>query len=400
MANIISNKDLFNMLRTKYPNFGSSTSKATDDFFTEKTFDVLYNSQDGKAQLNDFFSLSLRTYLQRVDYANVKDVLANAGFGEEFDSRFGGFIQRMAAELTDAVSPAWLNMVEGGTIDPFVIRKPKVTERFFEQNLQFQNVVTIPDSDLYRQIFINENGMSEFMTGIRSQLLNSFVKTTFLAKLEIINKGLNSTNYPLQDSQKFEVKMSDEPTADELTNFLLTVKNAISLLDTSPSSDAFNQLKFETSQDVKHMHLLVRTGFKNMLAVKLLSGAFNPDKLTLPVDIIEVQNFGGLQPFADAEYTKPLTPTYNEKLGYITGYTDADGKVYDKHDVNWKDPNENVLGLLADDKILFTAKQANLQTEEIRNPRGLYTNYYISMPNGTVAWDPLYNCVVFTAPTA
>ena len=90
----LTNLQLWNHVRNKYPKFASETSEGTRDLFTERGFAQL--KQFDASVLNDFFELSLRVFLQKVDVAGVKDLLADQGFGESYATPFGGYTQRIA----------------------------------------------------------------------------------------------------------------------------------------------------------------------------------------------------------------------------------------------------------------------------------------------------------------
>ena len=392
----LTNGQYWDILRDKFPAFRESTSKATLDMFTERGFEAIKN-MDGGRIINDFFKLSLQVALGKIDVAKIKDKLSESGFGEEVLNPNGGYIQRIAIEQVKQISPGYLNLVNGQSVDPFIVRKPTAIERFFTQNAEFQNLITIPDSVMMKNMFISD-GMDDYISGMMSQLEASYRKFLYFLKLEAIHAGINSTDFPLKDSQRIPVEYAgDDTTIDQLATFVLKIKNIISLMDASPSTDAFNQRGFETSQDVNRLKLLVRVGFRNLVSVKLRSNTYNPDNMNLPVDIIEVNNFGGLQAFKDAEYTIPLFEVY-DKAGAEIGYNtvaDSTEVTVENKDVFWKDPNASVVAILADKDLVFTGQQGNYSVEGIRNPYGLYTNFFASAPRGTVAYDSLYNAVVF-----
>lgn len=393
----LTNGQYWDILRDKFPAFRESTSKATLDMFTERGFEAIKN-MDGGRILNDFFKLSLQVTLGKIDVAKVKDKLSESGFGEEVLNPNGGYIQRIAIEQVNQISPGYLNLVNGQSVDPFIVRKPTTIERFFTQNAEFQNLITIPDSVMMKNMFVSDNGMDDYISGMMAQLEASYRKFLYFLKLEAISAGINSTDFPLKDSQKIPVEYAgDDTTIDQLATFVLKIKNIISLMDASPSTGAFNQRGFESSQDVNRLKLLVRVGFRNLVSVKLRSNTYNPDNMNLPVDIIEVNNFGGLQAFKDKAYTIPLFEVYDKagaEIGYNTVANSTKVTVENK-DVFWKDPNEGVVAILADKDLVFTGQQGNYSVEGIRNPYGLYTNFFASAPRGTVAYDSLYNVVVF-----
>ena len=76
---------------------------------------------------------------------------------------------------------------------------------------------------------------------------------------------------------------------------------------------------------------------------------------------------------------------------------DGSGTDYYTEDVVYLDPNSSVMAVIADKGAVFTSRQNGYTVEPQRNARGLYTNYFASSPNNTVAYDPLYNFVVINA---
>lgn len=397
----ITNANLWDAIRAKFPQFASHTSKATAELFTEKGFEQLKTFDP--STLNDFFNLSMRVYLQLINVSRAKDNLEERGFGEHYDMPLGAYIQRMAINSIKPISAGYKGLTDGTGPDPFVVRKPTATERFFQQNFDYASLVTIPDEFAMKQMFISEFGMSEFMAGIFTGLENGYISQVYLNKLEALNAGINSTKFPLKATQKVNVTIAGkEPTADELVAFILAVKNLASAFDLAPQTDAFNAMGFMSTQDKGRLKMLIRPGYKEAIAVKVLANAYNQERLTLPFDVIEVPHFGGLKPYKEEAFTTALYPVYNA-LGEEIGFNSQQGQStveVKTENVFWKDPNENVLAVVADKGYLFTTRQNPYSVEPIRNPRGLYTNYWASSPNNAISVDPLYNLVTFNKVTS
>lgn len=390
-----SNIDLWNKLRAIFPQFKSHTAEATAELFTDAGFEAL-KAGDYPDALNDFFSLTLRVYLQVVNISQAEDKLDAQGFGEFYDNPNGGYIQRMAIQRMKPVSPKYKHLKNGSSVDPFVVNKPEVLERFFKVNFDYCGLLTMPDDFQMKQIFISPYGMDEFMTGIMKSLQNAYTIQKFENKLEAINAGINSTKFPLQASQQYELALSDDPTEAELTNFILGINNIISAMTIGPQSDGFNAMHYATMQDKTRLKILCRPGLKNVIKTKLLANAFNRDQLTFDADIVEVPHFGGLQAYKEEAFSTPLYPVYNS-LGTVIGFNEAADQstvTVETQNVFWKDPNENVLAVIADKGWLFHSIQNPYQVSPIYNPMGRYTNYIATSPNNTVAIDPLYNMVV------
>lgn len=390
----ITNANLWDAIRAKFPNFRSHTSKATAQLFTESGYEAI-KASDYPDTLNDFFELSLRVYLQQINVSRAEDTLSNNGFGEYYDQPLGGYIQRMSIDSLKPISPAYKKLIDGRSVDPFVVRKPRANERLFKQNFDYQSLITIPDDFQFKQIFISEFGMSEFMGGLMTALENGYTVQLYENKLEAINAGINSLSHPLQDTQKVEVSLSSVPTKDELSKFILTVKNVVDAMTLGPQTSAFNAMHFNTIQDRGRLKLLLRPGIKNAIAVEVLANAYNQENLNLPIDVIEVPNFGGLVPYEDEAFETQLYPVYDD-FGAVKGYNKAQDQTevtVEDVDVYWKDPNADVLGIIVDKGYIFFSQQNPYRVEPIRNPRGLYTNYWASSPNNAVCVDHIYNMV-------
>lgn len=388
----LSNVNLWNEIRSAYPSFASHTSKGTADLFTERGWEAI-NTTDRQA-VDEFFNLSIRTMLIAVNISHAKDTLEEKGFGEYFDAPFGGIVQKMATTSIKPVSPVYRNYKNGDSVDPYKVRLPEVKDRAFKQNFDYQSWITIPDEFTRKTIFISEFGMSEFMAGIMEGLQNGYKIQKYENKLEVLNKAINSTKYPLKDTQKMEVTIAgDTATSDELVQLILAVKNVVSAMDLAPVTGAYNALSYESTQDLSRLKLLIRPGYKAQIETLVLANAYNQERLDLPIDTIEVPDFGGIEHYADEGHTQRLYPHYDEN-GAEDGWSTSEGGELYTGEVYTYDPNENVIGMIADKGLVFECKQNPYTVEPIRNPRGMYTNYWVNCPGGTVAVDPIYNMVV------
>lgn len=390
----LSNVDLWNGIRAAFPNFANHTSVGTKALFTEAGFEQLKNFS--LETLNEFWDLSMRVFLQTVNIAQARDPLNEQDFGEVYEQSRGGYIQRLAITPMKPISPKYKGLENGKSVDPFVVRKPKIEERFFKQNFDYQHLITIPDEFQFKQIFISEFGMSETMAGLFLQMENAYKVQKYVNKLEAINEGINSTSHPLQGSQIVTASLSESPTETELVNLILTIKNVISAMTVGASTSAFNASRFQTLQSRDRLRILVRPQFKNELSVIVARNSYNADTLNLPIPIVEVENFGGIQPYKEAAFSTPLYEVY-DSFGAVIGYTDVSGGkevTVAEQDVFWKDPNADVIAIIADKGWLFESIQNPYRVEPIRNPAGLYQNYWASAPNNAILVDALYNVVV------
>ena len=397
----ISNVDLWNAIRKNYPSFASHTAEGTADLFSEKGWSTI--TRNGLGTVNEFWTLAMPYYLQLVNISHAIDRLEADGFGEYFDMPFGGYIQRMSVDSVKPISPAYRNLQNGQGPDPFVIRKPKAEERFFTTNFDYASLITMPDEWQNKRIFISEFGMSEFLAGVFAGLENGYIVQKYENKIEVLNEIINSTDNPLQASQIVNVTFSDTPTEQQLIDFIFAVKATLTAMRIGPQTGAYNALGFVSTQDEDRLKLLVRAGYKDRVDLLVARNSYNRDVLNLPIDVIEVPNFGGLTyriAVGGGEYYT-VYPAY-DSLGERVGWTLTEGgdpnPDIDPDAIEAVDPNADVYAMLADKGAVFETMRNPYTVEPIRNPRGLYTNYWASAPDNGIHYDPLFNVVIFKQP--
>ena len=420
----LTNTQFWNMARAKDQKFKNHTSKGTADLFNEKGFEAL--TRNDISAVNEFFEISLRIAFQKVDISRARNPLADIGLVEIYDTPNGGFTQRIAINSIKPVSPAFKGLENYGTVDPYIVRKPTDQERFFGQNFDYQSFITLQDFQV-KQIFISEYGMGEFVSGILQGLANGYTLQEYVNTKEAINTALNSTDYALQDSQKLEVASwtSDSTPADaDLKSLILTLKDLSSAMKTQAQTGMYNANGFETYVDPSQYVVLMRAGIKNRIQLQLEIGAFNPDTLTIPFDVQEISDFGGLIPY---DNTTKLQPVY-DMLGVVVGYVDAnatlngyatqrasdgewivnitiggqtaDTTIVHPENVTWTDENAEVLAIVCQKGLIFENIQNPYTVQPIYNPRGMYTNYWANSANNSINVDPNYNMIAIIKPNS
>lgn len=408
----MTNAQLWNYLRDHNTNFKNITAKATADLFTTKGFEAL--SRNNINALNDFFTLSMRVAFQKVNAATVRNRLADIGLVERYETPNGGYVQRMVIHSLKPTSPLYKNLADGSSVDAWKVRKPKANEYFFSQNFDYQSYVTLQDFQI-KTIFISEYGMSEFVAGVMKSLANSYISQSYANTLECLATAIGSSNHPLKDSQIITLSSWTDAgvTAAELKELVLQLKNVATMIETSPSTDAFNAASFETSYEPEDFVVLMRAGIRNMIDVNVELGAYNPDRLSIPFEVHEVQNFGGLVPYymKDVEGTPTKTavyPMYSSTTGEMIGYSETADQTGTTPDLTveddgvfFEDPYEGVLAVIAQKGLIFENIQNPYAVVPAPyNPAGLYTTYWASSPNNAIVTDYTYGLICVTKPSA
>lgn len=427
----ISNVQFWNEARKNSPKFESYTAAGTKETFTEKGFEALKNSDLNI--LNTFFELSLRVAFQKLDIARAKNGFEDSGLLEVYGTPNGGFVQRIAVESIRPITPQYSNLEDGSSVDPFRVRKPKTHERFFGQNYDYQNLITIQEYQA-KQIFLDEYGMGQYIAGILAGLDSGRIGQETLNIKEVLNAGINSTVYPLKDSQKVSISWNSDLNAlteEQLKGLVQSTMDIMSAMTAAdvPFTGMYNAAGFETHVDVDQYVMLLRSGIKNRLKTMLRVGAYNPEDIAIPVDrIVEVNDFGGLYPYKETAMTTRVFPIYrplgdesgyfitktdatsagaalrelkdgsNNTLGYIVTAAGTDisaiSNVIAANNVFWKDENAEVIGMIAQKGLIFENRQNPYSVQPIYNPAGIYTNYWANSPANGINYDYYYNVIL------
>ena len=402
MALKFTNAAMWNALRVKYPSFASITAEATADFFNERGWGEL--SRNNIPALNEFFELSMRVAFQKIDIAKVKTRLKESGLVETYGEENGNYLQRISMEVIKPLSPAYRNLQNGSSVDPFVVRKPEAKERFFQRNSDYASGITIQDFQL-KNIFLNEYGMSSFVAGIMAGLENGYKEQMELNVYKCLHEAINSATKPLQDTQKIELTSWTDggATEAELLDFITQLQDLATAMDTSITQKGFNANAFETAVDKEDHVVLVRAGIMNQIKrMKALNVHYGEgsEMLEIPFKIVEVQDFGGIKYQANGT---DLFPHY-DALGAVDGFATTDGgeKAYDLDStaVTTIDTDANILAVVAQKGVIFENIANPYSVEPIRNPRGLYNNYWASAPDNTIAYDANYDLITISKPNA
>lgn len=422
----IANSEIFKLAQRYSSQFKSLTAEITADNL-DKGWEA--NKTLDPTVVNEWFKITMKMVLEKVSISTAKNPIEDYGIVENYEDEFGNMAQRIAIGSMKPVNPRFHGLENGDSVDHYQVRKPNLTSRVFSQNFDMQNFFTLQDFQV-KQILSSSFGMDQITSGIMAQMENSYKKQRYLNELEALSAGINSEDFPLKDTQIVNVaSWTDANVTDaELLGFIMDVKNLVSAMTLAPSTSAYNAGDFDTAIGAEDLVLLVRPAIQNAIQTRLMSGAFNPKDLTLPIDVKPLLNFGGLVPYVmsgeDVAYLQPIYDKNGEHVAYVDATVTVNGPAhYDPSskkwivnvtsggttaDTNqtvtddavlWEDTNENVLGVVIQKGAIFTTMQNGVQMIPTPiNAAGVYTNYFFNVINAGVHFDYYYNVVVIAKP--
>lgn len=391
---ILTNKQILALAKDD-PTYKSWTSKLTDEIFENAGFEELANNN--YQLLADFFNISVRVILQKIQRPKPRIPQVYRDIVEEYPNTEGGIFQRINTKLLKPTSPKFRGLVNGGSVDPFVVRKPETEERFYKQNFDFQNLLTIQEIEL-KKMFLTEGGINDYITGILSSLDDSYNIQKYELMREVISKAINSTNFPLKASQIIETpKIDENADNDDQAQFLQKLKSVYNLMTTSVVSGKFNAKGYEHGMYPEEYVLLCRADVWEKIQTELMATTYHTENLNSPFKVDPVKDFGGLIYKDTSDNT--LLPVY-DSFGTVIGFNESgEGDPLDEDDIVVVDPNEKVQAMLVKKGFIFTTEQDAYQTRAIVNPAGLYTNFWASQPNSSMNYDACYDVILFVEPT-
>lgn len=263
---------------------------------------------------------------------------------------FGDAIEEIAVDI---VKGAAMNYgKEGESLDPFIKMTNQAKAEYHRINEPIQYGTTI-EFDRIKRAFTDANGMTRLIGMFVSKLYSSANLDTWLLTKGVMASYINdvkATTFPLLPTQKVHANdIVDEASAKK---FIIQVRNALSAMKFP--NNAFNPQKVHKTLERKELTLFIRADILNVIGVEAMASAFNIDELNMNVKIEEMDDFG----------------------------TDPSGNGTD-----------DVLAVLAEDWWLLITQQFE-DLESIRNPRGRYTNYFLTRQM-SFGCSYFKDCVIF-----
>lgn len=399
-----TNLETLQIARAQSPTFANLVSEETAAQIAAHGQEALTSLPQNV--LNEWYQAYMTWLLLRFDVADSRNPLENSGLVETYDQPYGMYAERIAIMPRKGINPGYLNIQNGDSVDPNIVRKPEIKQYFLPLQMNYQNMVTI-DSYRKKTILSGEYGMDMLASADMGQMAADYRKFRYEATLKALNAGIASTAFPLQASQTQTLSSWTDgaPTAADLQGLIQAIKDVAGVLQYTPSTSAFNAAGFETAVDADRFVILIRNQVQTRIQGALTTGPMfgvDPSYLDLPYEIQQVNDFGNLTPYKDAEYTTRLYPVY-DSLGAEIGFAETENATevtVENKEVYWKDENDDIIAMIAQKGIICETIQNPVTIDPMYpNPRGLYQDFYFNAPNNGINYFAPYNLVLFKKPS-
>lgn len=407
----MSNADFLENIAELAPQFREVASRVSKEGFTESNFEAMSQLPTGQDNVSNFYSIACLVGMQFVDYAGFKNKVDEIGVIERLAMPFAEYIQRNRVKRIKNVNPAWKGLNDGDSVDPYVVRKPEIEQDYYGgKNVAYQTFITMQEFDLKRG-WLTENGIGNIVGAVFNMIDLDRAEFDYALYKEALNGAINSTEHPLQGSQKLELSAPTSTVAnftaatfskDELVELVENLIDIGEAIESNVSLTTFNAAKYPMPIDTSDLVMMIRPGYKAKIRT-MLADVYHDENLKIPFEMKVVENFGGLVPYdGDNAELQPVYDALGSMVGYVKkSYTNVSAATYDKTndkytvrygaqqgsttDVtpesgvdHYVDPNEKVIAVLAQKGLIFELIQNPFNVRPIFNPRGEYTNTYFN----------------------
>lgn len=236
---------------------------------------VLRSDQATEAFLNVLTMRIGRTLYHYRAYRNkLRNVIA------ESDMEWGAILQKIDMEMPDAVEDDSFDLVDGQSVDPWIIAKPSVRQKLFVARAPFMFKITISRVTL-KEAFLSEAAMGSFITFIFGKIRNKIEAAYENLARTTLGQGIINARYtvPLVSNYNSLVTGStldaDSAMLDkDFMAYAVGEINHYSDLITDLSS-LYNDGTIETFTPKKDQKLTVLSSFQRKLETTLQYQAFN-----------------------------------------------------------------------------------------------------------------------------
>lgn len=278
---------------------------------------------------------------------------------------WGALVQKITVEMPEAVADEAydVGLMDGESIDQWIITNPKVKQRIFDKNTPYVFRVTIQE-DFLNDAFLSPQAMAAFINQIFGKIQN---------RIEFTNEELARlclANYVLNTSERQEihlVSMYNSANGASLTPITARFDNdflryAVGIMNNVSTkmetmSTLFNSDGFDRFTDKSYQKFYVLADFMTILETQVSYAAFNEKYVTArPTALV---------PYWQASGVDKVAGNW-DSITAIKG-TNASGTQCDV---------ANLIGVLYDTDAMGTFRNKQRVRSTAVNARGLYYNTF------------------------
>lgn len=272
---------------------GDNATLVTEDF--SNIIDV-GQSLTNAGKLEPFYKAIHDTLVRNIYVNRPYQGAMPSVFRESWE--WGSIIGKVQGELLDAtVNEAW-EIVNGASVDPFVINLPKVSQKFYNKGVTFEIDITKPE-DQVKGAFASLDSMNQFMSMVETLVRNSMElrleKLVYATIDNMIGVTINTnadaravhllTMYKAAHTGDAAIQALTSAEAFEDAGFLRYACKIMALYPKRLSrySTLFNEGGKARHTPTEKLHVVVHTDFAKTIETNLQSVTYHENLVKLPL---------------------------------------------------------------------------------------------------------------------
>lgn len=272
---------------------------------------VLSSSTNTEAFLNTLAQRIGRTILRFREYRNkLGDMVLN-------DFEYGAILQKIKVNMPEAELDESYDLIDGNTVDPYVIAKPSVDQKLFVTRTPYQFHITIQRVHL-KEAFLSPEAMGSFIGVVFGEVRNAIeVSLENLGRITLataIAEYSTSREIPLVTDFNTEYNPTPALTPAEALHNEEFLRYAIMRMTTlvdaiQDMSELYNDGSLQTFTPREDVRIKVLSEFQRRIESNVLYSAFNERFVDIPEGYTKLNFWQAAQSPFDVEITRPSDST-------------------------------------------------------------------------------------------
>lgn len=268
---------------------------------------VLSSSTNTEAFLNTLAQRIGRTIMRFREYRNkLGDMVLN-------DFEYGAILQKIKVHMPEAEQDQSYDLIDGNTVDPYVIAKPSVDQKLFVTRTPYQYHITIQRVHL-KEAFQSPEAMGSFIAVVFGEVRNAIeISLENLSRITLataIAEYSTSREIPLVTDFNTEYNPGTPMTASDAIHDEEFLRYAIMRMMTmtdmmQDASELYNDGSMITFTPRADLRIKVLSEFQRRIESNVLYSAFNERYVDIPEGYKTLNFWQAEQSPYDVNITRP-----------------------------------------------------------------------------------------------
>lgn len=308
---------------------------------------VLSSSTNTEAFLNTLAQRIGRTILRFREYRNkLGDMVLN-------DFEYGAILQKIKVHMPEAEQDESYDLIDGNTVDPYVIAKPSVDQKLFVTRTPYQFHITIQRVHL-KEAFLSPEAMGSFIGVVFGEVRNAIeislenlgrvTIATAIAELSGTREIALVTDFNNEYNPTPALTAAEALHNEEFLRYaimrMMTLTDAIQ--DASELYNDGSMVAFTPREDVR---IKVLSEFQRRIESNVLYAAFNERYVDIPEGYKTLNFWQAAQSPYDVNITRPSDQTATTVNNVVAILYDRDAMGVYKIDEEVATSDLNAAGL-------------------------------------------------------